>query len=39
LAASGTTNLSNALEQIDVEDEPGESADFIGKGANVVWLL
>ena len=27
MAASGTTNLSKVLEQEDVEDAPGDSAD------------
>ena len=39
VAASVTTNLSKVLEQVDVEDAPGDSADPLDTGVNLIWLL
>ena len=39
VAASGTTNLSKAFEQVDVEDAPGDSTDPLDTGVNVIAIL
>ena len=39
MAASGTTNLAKVLEQVDVEDAPGDTADPLDTGINLIWLL
>ena len=39
MAASGTANLSKVLEQVDVEEAPGDSADPLDIGVNLIRLL
>ena len=39
LATSGTTNFSKVLEQVDVEDEPGDSEDPLDTGIKLIRLL
>ena len=39
MAASVTTNLSKVLEQVDVEDAPGDSADPLDTSVNLIAIV
>ena len=39
MTASGTTNLAKVLEQVDVEDAPGDTTDPLDTDINLIRLL
>ena len=39
MAASRTINLYEVLEQVDVKDAPGDSADSLDIGIDLIQLL